>query len=73
MSAEDFVYEAVGRFIGTQIGAVVCHMFGFGDAVPLFPTKVPEAEGIDNESFHYVSEWRQQMCLRGLLNQGIDP
>lgn len=73
MSAEDFVYEAVGRFVGTQIGAVVCHMFGFGDAVPLFPTKVSDAEGIDNDSFHYVSEWRQQMCIRGLLDQGIDP
>ncbi len=73
LRAEDFVYEAVGRFVGTQIGAVVCHMFGFGDAVPLFPTKVPEAEGIDNESFHYVSEWRMQTCIRGLLDQGIDP
>ena len=73
MSAEDFVYEAVGRFVGTQIGAVVCHMFGFGDAVPLFPTQVPDAAGIDSESFNYVSEWRQQTCIRGLLDQGIDP
>ena len=70
---EDFVYEAVGRFVGTQIGAVVCHMFGFGDAVPLFPTRVPEARGIDRDSFLHVSEWKQQTCIRGLLDQGIDP
>ena len=70
---EDFVYEAVGRFVGTQISAVVCHMFGFGDAVPLFPTRVPEAQGIDRDSFLHVSEWKQQTCIRGLLDQGIDP
>ena len=25
MTPEEFVYEAVGRFIGTQVDAVVCH------------------------------------------------
>ena len=47
---EDFVYEAVGRFVGTQIGAVVCHMFGFGDAVPLFPH--PRSGGRGDRSGH---------------------
>src|SRR2546427_12788846 len=46
LSKEEFVYEAVGRLVGTQVDAVVCHMFGYGDAVPLYPTSVPDAAGI---------------------------
>ena len=73
MSPEEFVYEAVGRFIGTQVDAVVCHQFGFGDAVPLWPTEVPGAKGIDMETVGYVSEWRQQEIMLRLWAEGVDP
>ena len=73
MSPEEFVYEAVGRFIGTQVDAVVCHQFGFGDSVPLWPTEVPGAKGIDTEKVGFVSEWRQQETMFGLWEEGIDP
>jgi hypothetical protein len=73
LAAEDFVYEAVGRLIGSQVDAVVCHMFGYGDAVPLYPTEVPEAAGIERAGYEYVSEWRQQASMRGLWERGVDP
>ncbi len=73
MTPEEFVYESVGRFMGTQVDAVVCHQFGFGDAVPLWPTEVPGAKGIDMETVGYVSEWRQQEIMLRLWAEGIDP
>ncbi len=73
MTPEEFVYEAVGRFIGTQVDAVVCHMFGFGDSVPLWQTEVAGARGIRTDKVGYVSEWRQQETLFGLWEEGIDP
>ena len=73
MSREDFVYEAVGHLTGTQVDAVVCHMFGFGPATPLYPTEVPEARGIDFEHVDFVSVWRQQEILKGLWAKGQDP
>ncbi len=73
MTPEEFVYEAVGRFIGTQVDAVVCHMYGFGDAVPLWPSEVPGAKGIEREKVGFVSEWRQQQIMKRLWAEGIDP
>ena len=64
MTTDDFVYETVGRFAGTQVDALVCHMFGFGPATPLYPTEVPEARGIDFEQVDFVSVWRQQEILK---------
>ena len=31
LTADDFVYESVGQLICSQVDAVVCHMFGYGD------------------------------------------
>ena len=73
VSLDAFVYETVGYLFGTQVDAVVCHMFGFGDAIPLFPTEVPEAKGIELDQVEWVSEWRQQEIMRLLFDQGIDP
>ena len=73
MTPDTFVYEAVGRFIGTQVDAVVCHMFGFGSATPMYPTNVPEAKGLDYEQVDYVSNWRTQQILKRLWAQGLDP
>jgi len=73
MTVDDFVYEAVGRYLGTQVDAIVCHMFGFGCATPLFPTEVPEARGLDFEQVDHVSQWRQQQILKGLWAEGQDP
>ncbi len=73
LSPEDFVFEAVGRVIGTQVDAVICHMFGFGPATPLYPTEVPEARGIDCGQIDFVSVWRQQEIMKGLWAKGQDP
>jgi hypothetical protein len=73
LAPDDFVYEAMGRLIGSQVDAVVCHMFGYGDAVPLYPTEVPEARGLDRPKLKFVSEWRQQQTLRMLWAEGHDP
>ena len=70
MTVDDFVYEAVGRYLGTQVDAIVCHMFGFGCATPLFPTEVPEASGLDFEQVDHVSQWRQQQDSEGALGGG---
>ncbi len=73
MTTDDFVYETVGRFAGTQVDALVCHMFGFGPATPLYPTEVPEARGIDFEQVDFVSVWRQQEILKRFWAKGQDP
>ncbi len=73
MTTDDFVYETVGRFAGTQVDALVCHMFGFGTATPLYPTEVPEAAGIDFEQVDFVEVWRQQEILKGFKAKGQDP
>jgi len=73
LEAEEFVYEAIGRFIGTQVDAVICHMFGYGDAVPLYPTRVPDAAGVERQRYEFVSEWRQQTSMRAFWSQGVDP
>ena len=73
VSLDEFVYETVGYLFGTQVDAVACHMFGFGDAVPLFPTEVAEARGIERPEVEWVSEWRQEEIIRLLFDQGVDP
>jgi hypothetical protein len=73
LSADDFVYEAVGRLIGTRVDAVVCHMFSFGDAVPLYPTGIESARGRESSRFELVSEWRRQETLRDFWTKEIDP
>src|SRR4030095_10415209 len=73
LEADEFVYEAVGRFIGTQVDAVICHMFGYGDAVPMHPPRVPAAAGVERQRNEVVSEWRQQTSMRAFWSQGVDP
>ncbi len=73
VSLDQFVYETVGYLFGTQVDAVVCHIFGFGDAIPLFPTDVPEARGIERDQVEWVSEWRQEEIIRLLFDQKLDP
>lgn len=73
LTPEDFVYEAVGRLIGTRVDAVVCHMFSFGDAVPLYPTEIPAARAKESARFDFVSEWRRQETLQAFRKKAIDP
>jgi len=56
-----FIHETVGRTLGTQVDVVVFNMFGFGDAVPAYPTSVPEATRIWLDEFQTVGEWREQV------------
>ena len=64
LSVDEFVYESVGRLIGTQVDGLAFNMFNFGDAVPLFPTEVPEAERVYLEEFSGAGEWREQTMLQ---------
>ena len=73
LTEDEFVYEAVGRYLHTQVDALVHHMYAFGDATPLWPTEVPEGKPLDNKQVGFVSEWRQQEIMRRLWKQGIDP
>lgn len=64
LGKEAFVYEAVGRVLGTQVDCVICNMFGFGDAAPLFPCDVAESGRIWLEDFRNGGEWREQVNVQ---------
>jgi len=69
LSMEEFLYESVGRVIGTQVDALVCNMFDFGDASPTYPSAVPEARRVYLEDFESVGEWREQENVRWAIEQ----
>jgi len=60
MSKQEWLYELVGRFRGTQIDVLVCNMHGGAGIHPVYPTAVEEAELVLLEEFESVGDWRRQ-------------
>lgn len=67
ISQDEFVHENVGRFVGTQIDAMVYNMFNWNDVVPMYPTEVPEARRIYLDSFKSAGEWREKVNLQWMI------
>ena len=67
ISTDEVVYEALGRLVGTQVDALVVNLFGFGDAVPLYPSDVPDAGRIWLADFRSVGEWREQAAVQWVI------
>ncbi len=72
MSPDEFVYEAVGRVIGTQVGRVICNLFGLGDALPWYKTEIPEARPPRNTTYTNLQEYRVQENLHHLWSLDVD-
>ena len=73
ISLENFVHETVERFVGTQVGGIIAHMFSAGDACPLFQTAISETKPIIPKKVKSVNNWRSLRNLSALLEMPQDP
>lgn len=67
ISEDELIHGIVGRLVGTQVDVLTCNLFNFGDATPIYPTEVPEAQRIFLENFQWVGEWREQENIQWFL------
>ena len=72
ISPEEFVYETVGRVIGTQVDRAICNMFGYGDSVPFYLTEIPGARGPKNETYTSGQTYRHQENLHHIWSLDED-
>ncbi|MSU45869.1 MAG: twin-arginine translocation signal domain-containing protein [Lacunisphaera sp.] len=73
ITLEHFVYEIVGRLLGTQVDGIICHMFTVGDTVPLFKSGIEEAALVAPKMLKSVNNWRNVRNLTALLKMEADP
>ena len=73
ITLESFVYETVGRLLGTQVDGIICHMFSFGDTVPMFKSEIEEAALVAPKMLKSVNNWRNLRNRMALLKMEADP
>lgn len=73
ITLDQFLYGALGSVEGTQVDGLVCHMFTFGDAVPLFKTTVEEANVVRPDKAASGHVWRYIHNREALLAMPQDP
>lgn len=73
VSMDRFLYETVGCLDGTQVDGIICHMFTFGDAVPLYATEVPGARAVPPEKYASAHVWRSARNMEAMSSMQVDP
>ena len=73
ITLERFLNETLGTVQGTQVDSLICHMFTFGDAVPLFNTHVDAAKPVMPEKAASANVWRSIHNRAALLAMEQDP
>ena len=68
-----FVHEVVGCVAGTQVDHVTCHMFSFGDHVPMYPSKLDAAQPVFPDKAHSVNTWKLIRNLKAMSVFDDDP
>jgi len=69
ISEAEFIYENAGRYIGSQVDAIVISMFNWSDVLPSYPTEVPEARRICRDTFCTAGDWREQVNLQWMIEK----
>src|SRR3989304_381980 len=73
ITSERLLHETVGRLSGTQVDAIVCHMFSAGDSVPLYRTNLAAAELAPPARASSVNVWKYARNLVALKAMDPDP
>jgi hypothetical protein len=73
ITRERFLEETVGGLLGTQVDGIICHMFSFGDAVPLFRSALDDSMLIRPKKLVSINNWRNLHNLDAVLKMESDP
>ena len=73
ITADRFVDEIVGTLLGTQVDGIICHMFSFGDTVPLFKSALDDGGPVKMEKQTSVNSWKAFHNLEAMLAMPSDP
>ena len=73
ITPRQFVHEVVDSVAGTQIDGVICHMFSFGDAVPMYRSDIDDAQPVFPDRARSVNTWKFIRNLQGMLGFDGDP
>ena len=73
ITLERFLYMTLGCVEGTQVDGLICHMFSFGDAVPLFKTDIDAARAIIPKKVASAHVWKYIHNRNALLAMKQDP
>ncbi len=73
LTRERLLEETVGVLAGTQVDGIICHLFSFGDTVPLFRSAISDAMMVKPARLVSVNNWRNLHNLEAILEMEPDP